>query len=109
MLDDRLKQLGGQYLLRTREELALLRAQIPQARQGQPEALLEILRYAHRIAGSGAMLGFKAISDAMAQVERMLRRADPMPGEAEWLLIEEQLLLVDAELLRIPPATDNSQ
>jgi len=109
VLDDRLKQLSNQYLLRTREELALLRAQIPQAHQGHVEALLEMQRYAHRISGSGALLGFKAISDAMAQVERILRRADPVPSESEWLLILEQLLLVDAELLRIPLATDTPQ
>jgi chemotaxis protein histidine kinase CheA len=100
VLEDRLKQLSGQYLLRTHEELALLRAQIPQARLGRPEALLEMQRYAHRIAGSGAMLGFKVIGDAMAQVERILRRADPVPSEAEWLQIQEQLLLVDADLAR---------
>jgi chemotaxis protein histidine kinase CheA len=106
VFEDRLKQLSGQYLLRTREELALLRAQIPQAHLGQPEALLEMQRYAHRISGSGAMLGFKAISDAMSQVERILRRADPVPSEAEWLVIQTQLLLVSAELDRTVSVSD---
>lgn len=105
MLDDRLKELGGQYLLRTREELVLLRAQLPQARQGRTDALLAMQHYAHRISGSGAMLGFKAISEAMARVERILRRADPVPSESEWLVIGEQLLLVEAELAK-PPVID---
>lgn len=109
MLSDRLKELGGQYLLRTREELALLRAQLSLARQGQPEAIQEMQRYAHRISGSGAMLGFKIISDATAQIERILRRADPVPNATEWLVIEEQLQLVEFELARTPPAVDTSE
>jgi HPt (histidine-containing phosphotransfer) domain-containing protein len=104
-----LKELGGLYLQRTREELALLRAQLPQAHLGHSAALLEVQHYAHRISGSGAMLGFKAISEAMSQVERILRRAEPVPSESEWQVIQEQLLRVDAELARTPPATNSQQ
>ncbi len=104
MLEDRLKQLGGQYLLRTREELALLRARLPEARDGKAQALQQVLHHAHRISGSGALLGFKVISDAMAQVERILRRADPAPDDAEWRQIMEHLHSVEADLASHPPS-----
>jgi chemotaxis protein histidine kinase CheA len=106
VIDDRLKQLGGLYLLRTREELALLRVEVAPARQGKAESLLAMQRAVHRISGSGAMLGFKAISDAAGQIERILRRADPVPTEGEWLAIMEQLQRIEFELARQPSATD---
>lgn len=102
MLSDRLKQLAGQFLVRTREELLLLRAQVPPAQQGNREALLEMQRLAHRISGSGAMLGFKAISQSARQIENVLRRAELAPGAAEWLTIMEQLQAMDDELARAP-------
>lgn len=98
--EDRIKQLGQQFLERTREEMLLLHTHLPHARQGRADALLEIQRYVHRINGTGALLGFKAISEPMAQVERILRRADTPPGAADWALIQAQLSLVEAELAR---------
>lgn len=100
MIDDRLKQLGGQYLLQTRAELRVLHAEVGAARQGQAEALLAMQRAAHRICGSGAMLGFKDISDAAGQVERILRRAEPIPTLDEWQTIMAQLQRLELELDR---------
>lgn len=102
--EDRIKQLGEQFLQRTCEEMLLLHTQIPKAQQGQAEALLEIQRYVHRINGTGALLGFKNISDPMAQVERILRRAATPPSKADWALIQAQLSIVDAELATKRPA-----
>ncbi|MGC3979926.1 MAG: Hpt domain-containing protein [Steroidobacteraceae bacterium] len=107
MFSDKLKQLEGQYLVRTREELALLRAQVPASLQNDLAALQEMQRLAHRINGSGAMLGFKLISEAAAQVERILRRADPVPSELEWQNITLHLQHIDDELLRLRPTPSN--
>lgn len=98
MFSGRLKELGGQFLLHTREELVLLRAQLPQARRGQDDALLEMRRVAHRIHGSGAMLGFTAISAVAGQIERILYRAAPAPNEADWLVMAELLQNMGAAL-----------
>lgn len=106
MIDDRLKQLGGQYLLRTREELVLLHREFTAARQGKSESLLAMQHTAHRISGSGAMLGFKAISDAAGHIERILRRAEPVPTTEEWAAIMEQLKQIEIELDRQLPASD---
>lgn len=106
MTDDRLKQLGGQYLLRTREELVLLHAEVAAARQGKPEPLLSMQHTAHRISGSGAMLGFKAISIAAGDIERILRRAEPVPTAEEWTTIMKQLKQIETELDGQPRASD---
>jgi HPt (histidine-containing phosphotransfer) domain-containing protein len=106
VINERLKQLGGLYLLRTRDEMLLLNGALLTARQGKPESLLAMQHTAHRICGSGAMLGFKAISDAAGQIERILRRADPIPTEDEWLAIMEQLQRMQTELDQQPPVTD---
>jgi len=103
---DRLKQLSEQFLLRTREELALLRAQLAAARSGDAAALAEMLRFAHRINGSGAMLGFNAISGCARQVEVILRRAESVLSEAEWQVILAQLQQMDVELAKPLPPDD---
>lgn len=95
MQHERFKQLAGQYLQRTREELVLLRVQLPRAREGDASALLEIQRIAHRINGSGAMLGFSAISQHAEKVERMVRQSDTQLGEADWQVILAQLQAID--------------
>lgn len=108
MLTDRLKQLGDEFLKRTRDELLLLRAQLPQARAGQADALLEVQRIAHRISGSGALLGFKTMSEAAMQIERILRRAEPVPTVDEWLAMEAQLQTLETELAALTADPDVS-
>jgi len=103
--NDRLKELSGLYLLRTRDELALLHGELSAAQQGNDTALLAMQHTAHRICGSGAMLGFKIISDAAGKIERILRRAEAVPSEAEWSIILEQMQCIQIELDR-PTMTD---
>ena len=105
-MNERLKQLSGQYLLRTGEELVLLKQELPAARGGQQQAVLSIQHIAHRICGSGAMLGFKAISDAAGQIERTLRRAELQPSEAEWIDILSLVNRIEAELQHSANTTD---
>jgi HPt (histidine-containing phosphotransfer) domain-containing protein len=108
VIHDRLKELGELFVQRTREELLLLNREVTAARQGNPESLLIMQRVAHRISGSGAMLGFKTISDTAAQIERILRRADPVPTAAEWTIITAQLQQLQTGLDQQPTATDAS-
>jgi HPt (histidine-containing phosphotransfer) domain-containing protein len=105
VINDRMKELGEKYLLRTREELALLHSQLSMAKQGTTESLIAMQQTAHRISGSGAMLGFKIISEAASQIERILRRADPVPTEREWAAISEHLRGIQIELDK-PTASD---
>ncbi len=106
MPDDRLKQLSRQFLVRTSEELALLRAQLARARSGDVAALAEIQRLVHRINGSGAMLGFNAVSDCAKQIEIILRRMESVPTDAEWRVILDQLQRIETELAKLPPPID---
>jgi chemotaxis protein histidine kinase CheA len=105
VINDRLKELGGQYLLRTREELQLMHGELSAARQGNAVALLAMRHAAHRVCGSGAMLGFKIMSDAAGQIERILRRADPLPTEDEWTLMLTHLQCLQTELDQQPTAS----
>jgi len=106
VIHDRLKELGELYVLRTREELLLLNREVTAARQGNPESLLIMQRAAHRISGSGAMLGFKAISEAAAQIERIMRRADPVPTAEEWTIITALLQQIQSGLDQPATSTD---
>jgi chemotaxis protein histidine kinase CheA len=98
VINDRLKELGSLYLLRTRDELLILNSEMSAARLGNAVALLAMQHAAHRISGTGAMLGFKGMSDAAAQIDRILRRADPLPTESEWTVILAHLQCLQAEL-----------
>jgi HPt (histidine-containing phosphotransfer) domain-containing protein len=109
MVDDRLKQLAGLYLLRTRDELTLMRAKLQQAQAGQADALLELQRIAHRISGSGAMLGFKAIGEHAGQIERILRNTNLHPADDDWQKILAQLQGIESELARATPDIDTDE
>jgi HPt (histidine-containing phosphotransfer) domain-containing protein len=104
--NDRIKELGELYLQRTRNELLLLNNELQAARSGSAESLLAMQHISHRIAGSGAMLGFKTISEAAAQIERILRRADPVPTDAEWNVVAGQISLIQTELDGQPTGAD---
>ena len=84
MQSERFKQLAKQFLVRTSDELAQLRAHLPQAQAGDEQALLAMQHASHRIHGSGAMLGFKEVSDQAAQIENILRRTGNAPGPGDW-------------------------
>ena len=109
MADDKLKQLAGLFLLRTRDELVLMRAKLEQAHAGQADALLELQRIAHRISGSGAMLGFKAIGEHAGQIERILRSTELHPNDSDWQKILAQLQGMESELARATPDIETDE
>jgi chemotaxis protein histidine kinase CheA len=92
-LHSKLKQLGGRFVQRTIDELNLMHTYLQQARAGDSEAAQQLLLTAHRINGSGAMLGFALVSECARAVERILRE-DPRASDA-WQQIELQLQRLD--------------
>jgi chemotaxis protein histidine kinase CheA len=109
MADDKLKQLAGLFLLRTRDELVLMRAKLEHAQAGQADALLELQRIAHRISGSGAMLGFKAIGEHAGHIERILRSTELHPDDGDWQKILAQLQGMESELARATPDIETDE
>lgn len=92
-LQTKLKELGERFVNRSLDELSLMHGFLQQAQTGDAEAARQLLLTAHRINGSGAMLGFGAISDCARSIERMLRTE---PREIDmWRQIDVQLQRLD--------------
>jgi HPt (histidine-containing phosphotransfer) domain-containing protein len=87
MHTERFKQLAQKFLVRTRDELASLEQCLSKAQQGDADALLTLQHIAHRINGSGAMLGFRPVSEQAAQIEGILRRSNNAPDAQDWVNI----------------------
>lgn len=92
-LQTKLKQLGGRFVERTILELGLMQTYLQQGQANDAQAAHQLLLAAHRINGSGAMLGFAAISECARGIEILLR-TEPFPADA-WQQIEQQLRRLD--------------
>jgi HPt (histidine-containing phosphotransfer) domain-containing protein len=68
-LNQSLAEIGGRFIMRTLGELDQLKALLEQARAGTPGSVKEIERVSHKIAGSGAMFGFDAVSERAQELE----------------------------------------
>ncbi len=72
----KLKELGARFTERNVGDLAALDRCLERLREGAREALSEIESIAHRISGTGATLGFPAISTAAETLERLAESPD---------------------------------
>lgn len=75
----KLQELSERFVTRSLSELDSMQTFLTQAKSGDTEAAQQLLLAAHRISGSGAMLGFATISEYARNIERILRtepRAD---------------------------------
>lgn len=70
-LSSKLKELGARFTERNVGDLAALDACVQRLRSGAPDALSDIEAIAHRMSGTGATLGFHAISAAAETLERL--------------------------------------
>jgi HPt (histidine-containing phosphotransfer) domain-containing protein len=78
-LQKKLQAIATRYLDRTAREVAVLRTHIDACIAGEIKHIADIESIAHRIHGSGAMLGFQHLSERGAALERlvMLLRSQP--------------------------------
>ncbi len=81
-LREQAKVLGGKFLVRTRDQAGRLRERIRELQQGDGTHLAELEELAHKIHGSGAMLGFAEVSACAGEIEQlaeqlMASRAQP--------------------------------
>jgi HPt (histidine-containing phosphotransfer) domain-containing protein len=70
-LSAKLRELGARFTERNVGDLAALEACVERLRSGAPDALGDIEAIAHRMSGTGATLGFQAISAAAERLERL--------------------------------------
>lgn len=81
---DRLAQLRGRFIDRTRQDATTIRLLRERWQGGEPLAgeLLELLkRMTHGLAGAAGVFGFDAVSDAAHRLEGVLRVPDPASSD----------------------------
>ncbi len=77
-LEARQAPLKLRFIERCQAELAQFPGYIDRAAAGEAEAATQLLQLTHRMAGTGATLGFEALSDAARELELLL--ADDAPA-----------------------------
>ena len=68
---ERISQLAEQFLQRCLRDVVASRDLLSRLRSGDAGALKELEYLAHRIAGTGASLGFESLSVCAAAIERL--------------------------------------
>jgi HPt (histidine-containing phosphotransfer) domain-containing protein len=96
----RMAELAGKFVDRTETELVTLRAALAALAAGRAEALGEIRHLAHRMAGTGATLGFEKLSDHAMHVEEICDRQAPgtIPTEADRAEIDAAVAAIGREI-----------
>jgi HPt (histidine-containing phosphotransfer) domain-containing protein len=67
----RMAELGQKFIDRTLGEIGQMRQGADQLAAGNASALTQIQHFSHKIRGTGATLGFEAVSDCGADIERL--------------------------------------
>lgn len=75
----RMAELAAKFIERTQRDLGTMRADLAKAGAGDAGALAEIRHLAHRMAGTGATLGFEALGVRAAGTEAII---DALPDGA---------------------------
>ena len=68
-LNQSMAEIGGRFIKRTLGELDQLEQLLESARAGNAASVKDIERVSHKIAGSGAMFGFDAVSERAHELE----------------------------------------
>jgi HPt (histidine-containing phosphotransfer) domain-containing protein len=102
----RMAELAEKFIARTKNELVTLRAALDALSAGRSEALVDIRHLAHRMAGTGATLGFEKLSDHAMHVEEICDRQAPgaAPSAADRAEIGAAVEAIGAELRTLEAA-----
>ena len=73
----RMAELTAKFIDRTRGDLRIMRDSLAKLSQGDVSALAEIRHLAHRMAGTGATLGFEELGELASGTETFI---DHLPG-----------------------------
>ena len=86
---DRIEELAERFLKRCVHDLVLLHRFLDGMRTGNAVMLAEIAHLAHKIRGTGGSLGFSALSECAAELERIAEPADFAGGTLDAQLFEQ--------------------
>jgi HPt (histidine-containing phosphotransfer) domain-containing protein len=73
----RMAELAAKFIARTQGDLRTMRIDLEKVGAGDASALAEIRHLAHRMAGTGATLGFEALGERASGTEALI---DALPG-----------------------------
>jgi chemotaxis protein histidine kinase CheA len=98
----RMAELASKFLERTAGDIAAMRESLAQWEAGAPDALNDVRQLAHRMAGTGATLGFEPLADRAAHLEELVEScaANSPVAETLRLQISGALEALDAEYRR---------
>lgn len=68
----RMAELADKFVDRSRDDLAAMRDALARVVAGAPGGLEALRHLAHRMAGTGATLGFEAVSDVALKIESLV-------------------------------------
>lgn len=92
------QQHRDNFIVRTRADIENLRQYLQQAQAGDLAAQQEMLMRIHRTNGSGAMLGFAAVSSIARQIEALLRIDNARLTAQDWQSIASGLVQLPTAL-----------
>jgi HPt (histidine-containing phosphotransfer) domain-containing protein len=99
----RMAELAQRFVARTREELIGVRQSLARIDAGDPGGCAPIRHFAHRVCGTAGTLGFAALSDIAANLERMLdqRGSDAIPDASIPVRVLHAIEAIDAQLSQL--------
>jgi HPt (histidine-containing phosphotransfer) domain-containing protein len=102
----RMAELTAKFSARSVRDLAAMRDGLARLNAGQIDALGDIRHLAHRMCGTGATLGFEALSDCAARVEQLTESCPvgTLPDPAARMQLGIGIEVLGAELARLAPA-----
>ncbi len=73
----RMAELAAKFIDRSRADLGTMRDELAKLAKGDAGALVEIRHLAHRMAGTGATMGFDALGECASRTEALI---DSLPA-----------------------------
>jgi len=102
----RMAELAAKFIERSGREIEAMRDGLAQLRAGEAAALGELRHLAHRMCGTGATLGFEALADCAASIEKLADSCPPgsLPDAAKLAQLEAGTDALRAELALLTAA-----
>jgi chemotaxis protein histidine kinase CheA len=98
----RMAELGAKFLERTDVDIITMRGALARLARGDAAAMSDLRHLSHRMVGTGATLGFEALSECAHRIERLTDGCAPgvLPDDSLRVTLAAALDSLAAELRR---------
>jgi chemotaxis protein histidine kinase CheA len=98
----RMAELSAKFIDRTQGDLRIMRDGLAKLSRGDVSALAEIRHLAHRMAGTGATLGFEELGELASGTETFIDKlpGDVLPDDATQSRLAAGIGAIEAQLAR---------